>query len=272
MDKALTKLMRLNYKIIYKKGADNKVVDALSIVSSTNTYDLSALSMVKPLWLQEVQASYIDPQSVQLLAGLSVSSPQGFYTLQEGLIWYKNRIWVGYDVQLQTKILVALHSSAIGGHSSCEVPYKRVKQIFAWTKLKQFVKEFVAQCTVCQQAKSERVPYPGLLAPLPIPDDAWQTVTLDFIKGLPWSAGYNCILVVVHKFSKYAHFLPLSHPFTALQVALTYKNNVFKLHGLPQAMISDRDKVFTSNIWQRAIHWHTTEDERCLSPIDGRLN
>jgi hypothetical protein len=78
--KALTKLMGLNYKIIYKKGADNKVADALSRVSSTNTYDLSALSVVKPLWLQEVQASYIDPQSVQLLAGLSVSSPQGFYT------------------------------------------------------------------------------------------------------------------------------------------------------------------------------------------------
>jgi hypothetical protein len=72
--------MGLNYKIIYKKGADNKVADALSRVSSTNTYDLSALSVVKPLWLQEVQASYIDPQSVQLLAGLSVSSPQGFYT------------------------------------------------------------------------------------------------------------------------------------------------------------------------------------------------
>jgi hypothetical protein len=138
--KALTKLMGLNYKIIYKKGADNKVADALSRVSSTNTYDLSALSVVKPLWLQEVQASYIDPQSVQLLAGLSVSSPQGFYTLQDGLIRYKNRIWVGYDVQLQTKILVALHSSAIGGHSGYEVTYKQVKQIFAWTKLKQFVK------------------------------------------------------------------------------------------------------------------------------------
>jgi hypothetical protein len=67
--------MGLNYKIIYKKGADNKVADALSRVSSTNTYDLSGLSVVKPLWLQEVQASYIDPQSVQLLAGLSVSSP-----------------------------------------------------------------------------------------------------------------------------------------------------------------------------------------------------
>jgi hypothetical protein len=73
---------------------------------------------------------------------------------------------------------------------------------------------------------------------------------LDFIEGLPKSAGSNCILVVVDKFSKYAHFLPLSHPFTAFQVALLYMNNVFKLHGMPTAMVLDRDKVFTSNIWQ----------------------
>ena len=93
-----------------------------------------------------------------------------------------------------------------------------------------------------------RVAYPGLLAPLPIPDHAWHTVTLDFIEGLPKSAGYNCILVVVDKFSKYAHFVPLSHPFTALQVAIAYLNNIFKLHGLPTVMVLDRDKIFTSNI------------------------
>lgn len=75
-------------------------------------------------------------------------------------------------------------------------------------------------------------------------------MTLDFIEGLPKSFGNNCILVVVDKYSKYAHFLPLSHPFIAFQVALTYMNNVFKLHGLLTAMVSDRDKVFTSHIWK----------------------
>jgi hypothetical protein len=57
-------------------------------------------------------------------------------------------------------------------------------------------------------------------------------------------------LVVVDKFSKYAHFIPLSHPFTAFQVALYYMNNVFKLHGMPTAMVSDREEMFTSHIWQ----------------------
>lgn len=75
-------------------------------------------------------------------------------------------------------------------------------------------------------------------------------VTLDFIEGFPKSNHYNCVLVVVDKFSRYAHFIPLSHPFTAFQVALAYMNNAFNLHGLPAAMISDRDRIFTSNIWQ----------------------
>lgn len=73
---------------------------------------------------------------------------------------------------------------------------------------------------------------------------------MDFIEGLPKSNSFNCILVVVDRFTKYAHFIPLSRPFTTLQVAVVFMNNVFKLHGLPQAIISDRDKIFTSNLWK----------------------
>lgn len=152
-----------------------------------------------------------------------------------------------------------MHSIAIGGHSGSEVTYRRVKHIFAWTKMKQFVKTFVSQCTTCQQAKADRVAYPGLLSPLPNPEGAWQIVTMDFIEGLPKCANYNCILVLVDKFTKYAHFLLLSHPLNALQVALVYMNNVFKLHGLHAAIVSDRDKVFTSTVWQELFEMLGTE-------------
>ena len=60
-------------------------------------------------------------------------------------------------------------------------------------------------------------------------------------------------MVIIDKFTKYAHFLSLSHPFSALDVAKLYLNQVFKLHGAPKTIISDRDKVFTSNVWQELM-------------------
>ena len=83
-----------------------------------------------------------------------------------------------------------------------------------------------------------------------VPDQAWQVVTIDFIEGLPNSSSYNCILVVVDKFSKYAHFIKLAHPFTALKIAKLYMDNIYKLHGMPKAIVFDRDKIFISMLWQ----------------------
>ena len=112
------------------------------------------------------------------------------------------------------------------------------------------VQEYISQCDNCQRNKSEHVPYPGLLQPIPISSHTWEVITMDFVEGLPKSQRFNCILVIIDKFTKYAHFLSLSHPFTALEVAKLYLSQVFKLHGAPKSIISDRDKVFTGNVWQ----------------------
>ncbi|GMI79982.1 hypothetical protein HRI_001667500 [Hibiscus trionum] len=76
---------------------------------------------------------------------------------------------------------------------------------------------------------------------------------MDFIEGLPSSLRYNCILVVIDKFTKYAHFLPLAHPYTALDIANAYLSQVYKLHGSPKISISDRDKTFTSLFWKELM-------------------
>jgi len=126
------------------------------------------------------------------------------------------------------------------------ITYYRLKQIFAWTGMKSSVQSFVAACVVCQQAKPDRSKLPSLLQPVPVPDSAWSVISMDFIEGLPSLEGSNCILVIVDLFSKYAHFLALKHPFTARSVAQSFLSQVYKLHGMPQAIVSDRDKVFTS--------------------------
>jgi len=112
------------------------------------------------------------------------------------------------------------------------------------------VKNFVACCSICQQAKPDRSKYPGLLQPLLVPTLAWQTISMDFIDGLPKSQGKSCVMVVVDKFTKYIHFLALAHPFTAISIAKVFFDNIYKLHGLPDSIVSDRDKIFTSTFWQ----------------------
>jgi len=134
-----------------------------------------------------------------------------------------------------------------------------MKSLFAWPKLKHSVQQYVQSCEVCQQAKVEHVKSPGLLQLLAVLDRAWKVVSLDFIEGLPKSQGKDTILVIIDKFSKYAHFLPLTHPFTALSVAQLYFSQVYKLHGLPEAIISDRDRIFTSALWQELFRLSDTQ-------------
>jgi hypothetical protein len=116
--------------------------------------------------------------------------------------------------------------------------------------MKKSVETFVTECHVCQRAKVEHCQYPGLLAPLPILHLAWTFIYMDFIEGLPMSANKNSILVVVDRVTKYSYFLPLSHPFTAQVVSQMFIDNIFKLHGPPVAIVTNRDPIFTSKLWQ----------------------
>jgi hypothetical protein len=139
--------------------------------------------------------------------------------------------------------------------------------------MKQYVQNFIKQCDVCQMAKHELCKYLGLLQPLPIPQSSWTNLSMDFIEGLPPSNGFSVILVVVDRFTKYEHFSPNKHPYTALSIAHIFLDNVFKLHGIPQSIVCDCDRVFTSSFWTELFKLLKTELKLSLAyhpQIDGQ--
>lgn len=172
----------------------------------------------------------------------------------DGLIKQHGLIWVGQNSALKTKIIAAMHSSPIGGHSGAKAAFHRVKRLFCWKGIRSDVNDFVRQCSICQQAKHELLHSPGLLQPLPIPAGAWTDLTMDFIEGLPKSDSYDTILVVVDRLTKVAHFLPLKHPLTAQQVARSFLDHIVKLHGVPNTIVTDHDRIFLSAFWKELFH------------------
>lgn len=239
---------------------DNRAADALSRRSVVGQQVL-AISESQPIWLQQVAASYSTDHFTQNIIQKMVldSSAYPKFQLKEGILRKQGRIWVGSDPVLQAKIVQSLHDSALGGHSGFPVTHRRIAQLFAWKGMKLFVKNWVKSCSTCQQAKPERVMYPGLLKPLPTPDGVWDIVSMDFIEGLPLSGKFNCILVVIDSLSKFGHFIPLCHPFTVTTVAEAFMDTVFRLHGMPLSIISDRDRIFTSKFWTELFRLSDTQ-------------
>eukprot|EP00252_Welwitschia_mirabilis_P009013 TRINITY_DN21287_c0_g2_i1.p1 TRINITY_DN21287_c0_g2~~TRINITY_DN21287_c0_g2_i1.p1 ORF type:complete len:291 (-),score=39.23 TRINITY_DN21287_c0_g2_i1:573-1445(-) len=142
------------------------------------------------------------------------------------------------------------HNDPASGHSGVKPTTHRLATLFYWKGLKKDVRTHIAACDVCQRNKYDTTAPAGLLQPFPIPATVWSSINMDFIESLPKSHGYNVIFVVVDRLSKYAYFIPLCHPFTALIVAQVFFDTVFRLHGLPQVIISDRDSIFLSAFWK----------------------
>ena len=104
------------------------------------------------------------------------------------------------------------------------------------------------------QDKTKRTPPSGLLQPLPIPNQIWEDLAMDFITGLSSSRVYTVIFVVIDRLSKYVHFAPLKAYYSSKVVAETFMKVVVKLHGFPKTIVSNRDKVLTSQLWQHLFN------------------
>ncbi|KAL4587069.1 hypothetical protein LXL04_011719 [Taraxacum kok-saghyz] len=220
-----TKLLGYKFEVYYKPGKENRVADALS---RKDEPQLLAISFPTSTWLQELQEYYITTEGRVWLQRVTSNTVPAGYRIQDGNFTYHP--W--------------------GGHSRITATIRRLNASFHWPHIRKDVTTFIRDCLVCQQTKySTQQPY-GLLQSLPVPNQVWEDISMDFITQLPPSGGKTAIWVIVDRLSKYAHFIALPPHYTAPSLAIIFLQHIYRLHGLPKTIVSDRDPIFLSHFWK----------------------
>ncbi|GJV33354.1 ty3-gypsy retrotransposon protein [Tanacetum coccineum] len=219
-----SKLLGYDFEVHYKPRKENRVADALSRIDESQL--LSLLTPIFP-WLQELR-----------------------HHIHDGLVYIHDRLFIPDIPSLRLKLLKEFHSSTIGGHSGITATIKRISGSFSWPGLRKDVTRFIREFTICQQTKySRQKPY-GLLQALPIPNQVWEEISMDFITNLPTSKGKSAIWVIVDRLTKFAHFIALPPYYAAASLATLFLNHIYHFYGLPKSILSDRDPIFLSRFWK----------------------
>ena len=129
------------------------------------------------------------------------------WSISDDLLYYKDRLFIPANEDVQTHIAKGCHDSQVAGHFRQEKTLEIITQDFYWKGLINWVNDYVRFCTACQQAKAPRHARFGLLNPLQVANAAWASTSVDFITQLPKSAGYTQIMVVVDRFTKMTHII-----------------------------------------------------------------
>ena len=159
------KLIGFDFKIQYRPGLENKAVDALSRQMMYKAISIAQASMWDTIDF-EVQADTTLMQVVQGLQQGTGSFPR--FSLQQGRLFYQERVVLPRNSTQIPVLLDEFHNTASGGHSRFLRTYKKVAASFYWKGMCKDIKEFVANCQICQQNKYESLSFVGLLNPLPI--------------------------------------------------------------------------------------------------------
>uniref|UniRef100_A0A8C5P6V7 Gypsy retrotransposon integrase-like protein 1 n=1 Tax=Leptobrachium leishanense TaxID=445787 RepID=A0A8C5P6V7_9ANUR len=231
---------RFDFQVTYKPGTQNKKADALSRLSSPTvppSIDESILPSsrflgVTTTLMQQIR-THTGPTDPAQATGPQTRHKQCLVPLQE-----------------QLAVLQQFHDTPGSGHPGIRKTKELITRYFWWPTLAQDVKKFVNSCSVCARAKHSTKRPVGLLQPLPVPEQPWSHITIDFIVELPPSHKYTTIMVTVDRLTKMAHFTPVRGLPTAAHTASLFLQNVYRLHGVPESIVSDRGVQFTSRFWK----------------------
>jgi len=166
------------------------------------------------------------------------------WSLSDGLLYFRGKIYVPDTSDLRRCIVVLSHDSRLAGHSRRWKMLELVSRNYWWPQMSRYVGRYISTCDMCLRTKSFRRPPTRELHPLPIPSAPWDTISVDFIVELPQSAGHDSI-------TKHAHFLSTVTTISAAGAAHLFLNHVWKHYGLPQRVVSDRGPQFIAEFtWE----------------------
>ncbi|KAD6795019.1 hypothetical protein E3N88_05915 [Mikania micrantha] len=248
----------------FSKGLSDR-----NLAKSAYDQEMMALVLAVQHWHQYLLGTrfvvYTDQKSLKFLLQQRVTTPD-----QQN--WVAKLL--GYDFEIQYKpgrsnrAADALSRQAEYGAINTIylgplwVTYRRLAANLYWSGMTSAVKQYVRECEVCQRCKASTLMPGGLLQPLDIPEAIWEDLSMDFIGGLPTSKGFNVILVVVGRLSKYAHFITLKHPYTAKGVADLFVKEVVRHHGIPKTIV--RHNLKMSSTYHPETDGQTEVVNRCL--------
>ncbi|KAL0534735.1 hypothetical protein IC582_029028 [Cucumis melo] len=215
------------------------------------TAQLARLS-VQPTLRQKIIATQLnDPYLVEKRRMVETGQGEDFSISSNDGLMFEGRLCMPEDSAVRTELLTEAHSSPFTIHPGSTKMYQDLRRVYWWRNMKREVADFVSRCLVCQQVKAPRQHPAGLLQPLSVPGWKWESVSMDFITGLPKTLkDYTVIWVFVDRLTKSAHFVPGKSTYTASKWGQLYMTEIVRLHGVPVSIISDRDARFTSKFWK----------------------
>lgn len=174
-------------------------------------------------------------------------------TVTEGVLYHKGKILVPQS--LLTRVISVVHSGREVGHAGVTKTVQAVGASYAFLHMDRLVRQFCRNCYDCLRTKPVLKAPSGLLQPLPIPERPWTDISVDFVVQLPTTKeGNNAIMVVVDRLSKERHYIPCragdeDQGLSAEATAQMFYTHIWRLHGLPSTIVSDRGSQFVNRLW-----------------------
>ena len=278
-------LSQFFFTIIYRPGKQNEKADALSrreqdvdpqtqVKTEHRTRALLQPDQLDARILKELEESEESPkiaaleglseslslvdrlltanrtiESLETLRNRARSRERKDLVLEDGLLLFQGRLIVPDTDQLRTDLIKEAHEQVSTAHPGYRKTIRLLSDRYYWKGLAATVERFIRNCHACRRANAPRDRAPGLLQPLPIPQRPWQHITMDFQSFPPDTYGYDTIFVVIDRLSKQAFSIPYFKTTTAKDMARLYIQNIYRIRGAPESIVSDRGPQFISDFW-----------------------